>query len=103
MVQAVDWRTWRRVCTLSLSPVFLSLEHLSGRRAVDSITSDTIRRPVILRKDFVVHEYMIYEALAHGADTILLIVAILRKEQLIYLTKVARSLGMVCLSDTHLI
>ncbi|KAJ3215737.1 bifunctional tryptophan synthase trp1 [Dinochytrium kinnereticum] len=51
-------------------------------------------RPAILRKDFVVDPYMIYEARLAGADTVLLIVAILPKEKLVSLLAVARSLDM---------
>jgi hypothetical protein len=66
---------------------------IAARLAVQSKFGS--KRPMILRKDFVVDKYQIYEALVHGADTVLLIVAILTKEQLLEYLAVARSLGMV--------
>jgi len=51
-------------------------------------------RPAILRKDFIVDEYQLYEARVYGADTALLIVAILEDEQLRDLIHAARALGM---------
>lgn len=59
------------------------------------------QRPAILRKDFVVSEYMIAEAAAYGADTILLIVAILGKQKLKELIDYARSLNMEPLVEVH--
>jgi anthranilate synthase/indole-3-glycerol phosphate synthase/phosphoribosylanthranilate isomerase len=58
-------------------------------------------RPAILRKDFVVNEYMIAEAAAAGADTILLIVATLPQYLLKRLIDYARSLGMEALVEVH--
>ncbi|HAZ94317.1 MAG TPA: indole-3-glycerol phosphate synthase TrpC [Porticoccaceae bacterium] len=55
----------------------------------------------VIRKDFIVDEYQIYEARAMGADCILLIVSALNKEQLIQLHEVALSLGMDVLIEVH--
>ena len=58
-------------------------------------------RPAILRKDFVVNRYMIAEAAAGGADTVLLIVAVLPRKLLQDLIEYCRSLGMEPLVEVH--
>lgn len=58
-------------------------------------------RTTVLRKDFLVDEYQIVEARAHGADTVLLIVAILDKTTLASLMRVARDLGMEPLVEVN--
>lgn len=55
----------------------------------------------LLRKDFTVDEYMIYEAKAIGADAVLLICAILDDEQLQSYREIAESLGMTALVEAH--
>ena len=63
-----------------------------------------IRREVsipIIRKDFTVDEYMIYEAKLMGADAVLLICAILSREQLKEYYEIADSLGLSALVETH--
>jgi indole-3-glycerol phosphate synthase len=63
-----------------------------------------VRRAVdlpILRKDFVVSSYQVWEARAHGADLVLLIVAALEKLQLIGLIERTVSLGMTPLVEVH--
>ncbi len=55
----------------------------------------------ILRKDFIVDEYQIIEAKSIGADVILLIAAVLDKEQIKNYTKLAVSLGMEVLLEIH--
>ena len=55
----------------------------------------------VLRKDFIVDEYQVYEARAWGADAILLICAILDDAQLRHLLSVAHQQGMRCLVEVH--
>ncbi len=58
-------------------------------------------RPAVLRKEFTTHKYQITEAIAAGADTILLIVAVLPQHLLKELIDHARSLGMEPLVEVH--
>lgn len=55
----------------------------------------------LLRKDFTVDEYMIYEAKLMGADAILLICAILSQDQLETYMGIAKDLGLSVLVETH--
>ena len=55
----------------------------------------------VLRKDFVLYEYQIYEAKCIGADAILLIVAILDKDTLKKYIDIAHSIGLGCLVEAH--
>lgn len=55
----------------------------------------------VLRKDFVVSSYQLWEARAYGADVILLIVAALEQEALVSLIERARSLGLTPLVEVH--
>lgn len=55
----------------------------------------------ILRKDFTIDEYQIIEAKSIGADVILLIAAILTKEQISNFTKLANELGLEVLLEIH--
>ncbi len=55
----------------------------------------------VIRKDFIVDPYQIYEARAMGADCILLIVSALNEEQLYQLHEVAITMGMDVLIEVH--
>jgi indole-3-glycerol phosphate synthase/phosphoribosylanthranilate isomerase/anthranilate synthase/indole-3-glycerol phosphate synthase/phosphoribosylanthranilate isomerase len=55
----------------------------------------------VLRKDFIIDEYQVYEARAWGADAILLICAILDDTQLRYLLHAAHEQHMRCLVEVH--
>lgn len=70
-----------------------ALEHLQRVRATVSIP--------VLRKDFIIDEYQIYESRHAGADAILLIAAALTQPQLESLLSISRSLGMACCVEVH--
>lgn len=75
------------------TPFLGKLEDIAAVRAVSPLP--------ILRKDFIVDEYQVYEARAAGADAILLIAAILKDAELKRYLATARSLGMNCLVEVH--
>ncbi|MFQ5471519.1 MAG: indole-3-glycerol phosphate synthase TrpC [Dehalococcoidia bacterium] len=72
-----------------------SLEHL------ESIREALPGGPPLLRKDFIFDEYQIYEARAHGADALLLIVAMLEQPLLDALLARTQELGMTALVEVH--
>lgn len=55
----------------------------------------------LLCKDFILSPYQLYQARAAGADAALLIAAILTDQDLTYLLKAARSLGLATLVEVH--
>jgi indole-3-glycerol phosphate synthase len=55
----------------------------------------------VIRKDFIIDAYQVYEARAIGADCILLIVACLQDEQMQQLAQLAQDLGMDVLVESH--
>jgi len=58
-------------------------------------------RPPVLRKDFIVDPYQVFEARACGADCILLIVNLLNDATLKTLLGLSHELGMDCLVEVH--
>lgn len=76
-----------------------------GRKFLGSLDDfDKVRAAVhipVLRKDFIVTDYQIFEARAHGADLVLLIVAALDDAQLKHLLDLAHELNMTVLMETH--
>lgn len=62
--------------------------------------SDLVKIPV-LRKDFTVDAYMIYEAKVSGAAAVLLICAILSDSQLAEYLQIAHELGLSVLAEAH--
>lgn len=68
-----------------------------ARQTIDALPN----RPAILRKDFILDEYQIAEARLWGADTVLLIVAMLPPTRLRALYAYSLSLGMEPLVEVH--
>jgi indole-3-glycerol phosphate synthase len=55
----------------------------------------------LLRKDFIIDEYQIFEAKANGADAVLLIAEVLSKNQIGELTNAAKECGLEVLLEIH--
>jgi indole-3-glycerol phosphate synthase len=55
----------------------------------------------LLRKDFIFDPYQVYESRAYGADSLLLIVAILKPKDLKGLLRLSHELDMSCLVEVH--
>lgn len=97
-------------------PGALAAEYEAGGASVVSVLTETrrfhgtladldaVRAAVdipVLRKDFIVSPYQVWEARAHGADMVLLIVAALEQTVLTSLVERVQSLGMRALVEAH--
>ncbi len=97
-------------------PAALAAEYEKGGAAAISVLTeqrrfngsladlDSVRAAVdipVLRKDFVVTPYQVWEARAHGADLVLVIVAALEQTVLTSLIERVHSLGMTALVEVH--
>ncbi|HEU65234.1 MAG TPA: indole-3-glycerol phosphate synthase TrpC [Chloroflexi bacterium] len=106
----------RGMLSPNLNPTKLARTYAEGGAAAISVLTETnyfmgniehmaaIKEAVglpLLRKDFILDPYQVYESRAYGADALLLIVAILSQEQLKELVSLGRSLGLRCLVEVH--
>jgi len=97
-------------------PAALAAEYEAGGARIISVLTEqrrfggtledlvAVRRAVqvpILRKDFIVSSYQLWEARAHGADLALLIVAALEQSALVSLVERAQSIGLLPLVEVH--
>jgi indole-3-glycerol phosphate synthase len=97
-------------------PAALAADYEAGGARVISVLTEqrrfggslddlaAVRRAVqipLLRKDFVVSSYQLWEARAYGADMVLLIVAALEQSALVSLVERALSIGLLPLVEVH--
>jgi indole-3-glycerol phosphate synthase len=97
-------------------PAGLAHDYESGGASVISVLTETrqfggsladlasVRATVdipVLRKDFIITSYQVWEARAHGADMVLLIATVLEQQALVSLVERTQSLGMAALVEVH--
>lgn len=80
--------------------VLTDIDYFQGHPDYLKAIRQEVKLP-LLRKDFIIGELQIYEALTLGADTFLLIVAILTPERLKELIELGLQLGMTPLVEIH--
>ena len=79
----------------------LTDSHYFGGSLDDLILARATTQLPLLRKDFIINEYQIIEAKAFGADVILLIAAILSRNEIKQLSELAKSLQLEVLLEVH--
>ncbi len=85
------------VCGMS---VLTDIKYFGGSLEDLQLARASVNMP-LLRKEFIISEYQILEAKAHGADVILLIAAILSKEEITTFSELAKSLDLDVLLEVH--
>lgn len=82
--------------------VLTETKYFGGSLSYLKEIKQSLTTPVpLLRKDFIIDPYQVYESRAHGADSLLLIVSVLSKAQLVELLTLSHELGMHCLVEVH--
>ncbi len=76
-------------------------KYFGGSAGFISNVRARVPRTPLLRKDFIIDDYQLYEARAIGADAVLLIAAALEREQCRALATTAHSLGLETLLEVH--
>ncbi|MFH1419650.1 MAG: indole-3-glycerol phosphate synthase TrpC [Planctomycetota bacterium] len=92
-------RIYERSGAAALS-VLTDETYFSGRLAYVQTVKDVVSLP-ILRKDFIVDSYQVFESRAAGADAILLITEVLSVETIASFISIAGELGMAALLEVH--
>lgn len=109
----------RGIICRDFDPVRIACEYAGNKAAAISILTDSKyfqgsldyltrintalgpHRPPLLRKDFIIDPYQVYESRACGADAFLLIAALFTPETLRELLDLGHRLQMQCLLETH--
>jgi indole-3-glycerol phosphate synthase len=85
------------VCGMS---VLTDIKYFGGSLEDLQLARASVEMP-LLRKEFIIDEYQILEAKANGADVILLIAAVLSKEEIKQYSELAKSLNLDVLLEVH--
>jgi len=85
------------VCGMS---VLTDIKYFGGSLE-DLVLARAVVNMPLLRKEFMIDEYQILEAKAHGADVILLIAAVLTRQEIKTLSQLAKTLEMDVLLEVH--
>jgi indole-3-glycerol phosphate synthase len=85
------------VCGMS---VLTDIKYFGGSLEDLILARASVTMP-LLRKEFIIDEYQILEAKAHGADVILLIGAVLSRAEIKVFSKLAKSIGLDVLLEVH--
>ncbi|MEK6531171.1 MAG: indole-3-glycerol phosphate synthase TrpC [Deltaproteobacteria bacterium] len=106
----------RGVIRDDFNPIEIARDYEQGGAAAISVLTDKryfqgaiehlrdVRKNVglpVLRKDFIIDEFQIYEAKAAGADAVLLIAAVLAEDELREFKKLSERLSLYCLVEVH--
>lgn len=97
---AVDITSGYAAAGASGISILTDLEYFGGSPIDLMATRQFVNCP-ILRKDFIIDEYQLYESKAMGADVVLLIAAALTVGQTLELAKKAHELGLEVLLEVH--
>ena len=85
------------VCGMS---VLTDIKYFGGSLEDLLLARASVKMP-LLRKEFIIDEYQILEAKAHGADVILLIAAVLTRNEIKNLSEFAKNLDLDVLLEVH--
>jgi len=85
-------------CSADALSVLTEEKYFLGNLSFLNLVRHSVNLPV-LRKDFIIDEYQIYESYISGADAILLIAELLSREKLIQFLNLAKKLNLDCLVE----
>lgn len=94
-------KTVTTYCNHASAISILTDQKYFGGSLEDLDVADHVTKVPLLRKDFILDEYQLFESRQFGADAVLLIAAILDQTQIENLITVARSLGLDALVEIH--
>jgi indole-3-glycerol phosphate synthase len=93
-------KSYARSGAAAISVLTESSYFMGSQQDLEAVKQELSHFPV-LRKDFILEPYQVFESRAWGADAILLILAVLENDALENLITISHKLGMHCLLEVH--